>query len=343
MVNCDVTTNKAHISYDVCQKCGSLWLDAGELDKMAFQVEGSIEFCSEEEDASLGKDERQCPRCQDFTLARVRFLGETNIILEHCRNCGGFWLDGGELNLIDRELTKIMPVGGHGFSDFVNQVHLPIWSKRIQRPSSETDFQVAVEPIRGATHLGATKDRCPACAAQLDRYSIDGMEFEGCPKCHGMWLARDELRKLKNKVNDGQLHWLNSEVDHLEKARVVSSSRLCPKCPTSQLVSVVFGGSSVVIDYCPKCHGLWLDRGEFDSIVKHLHDEAVNAPKETIAREIGKDLKAAVAGGPEGRLAELEDAGAAAEAFANTVIFEHPGLFKFIMDASAATRTIGLG
>ena len=94
-------------------------------------------------------------------LSRVKFLGETNIALDHCRNCGGFWLDGGELNLIDRELEKIMPVSGHGFSDFVNNVHLPFWYKRVRRPSSETDFKVAVQPIRGAKHKGATDRKCP--------------------------------------------------------------------------------------------------------------------------------------------------------------------------------------
>jgi Zn-finger nucleic acid-binding protein len=50
MVNYDVITKKAELSYDSCGTCGSLWLDAGELDKMAFQVEGSIEYSSEEED-----------------------------------------------------------------------------------------------------------------------------------------------------------------------------------------------------------------------------------------------------------------------------------------------------
>ena len=44
MVNYYVQTKKETISYDVCESCGSLWLDAGELDKMAFQVEGSIEY-----------------------------------------------------------------------------------------------------------------------------------------------------------------------------------------------------------------------------------------------------------------------------------------------------------
>jgi hypothetical protein len=42
-----------------------------------------------------------------------------------------------ELNLFDNELAKIMPVSGHGFSDFVNNVHIPYWYKRIEK--SRTD------------------------------------------------------------------------------------------------------------------------------------------------------------------------------------------------------------
>lgn len=344
MVNYDVTTRATEFSYDVCEKCGSLWLDAGELDKMAFQVQGSIEFCSdEEEEKRAGDSLRKCPRCEDAVLARVKFLRETDIVLGHCRNCGGFWLDGGELNLIDRELTKIMPVSGHGFSDFVNNVHVPYWSKRIRKPSSETDFKVETEPVAGAEHLGATEDKCPACGAHLDRYRIHGIEFEGCPKCHGMWLVKNELRKLKNKVNDGQLHWLNDEIDHLEKTSVISSSRDCPKCSTNKLKTVVFGHSSVVIDWCPVCHGMWLDRGEFDALVGYLHDEAVNAQAAEIGGEIVKDLKEAVTGdSPEGRLAELGDAAAAVGAFANAVIFEHPELFRLITGAQNTARSVGM-
>ncbi len=343
MINYDVTTHATELSYDACEKCGSLWLDAGELDKMAFQVKGSIELCSAEEDAIARQPARKCPRCEDFELSAVKFLGETDIVLEHCKNCGGFWLDGGELNLIDRELTKIMPVSGHGFSDFVNNVHVPYWSKRIRRPSSETDFQVVVEPLPGAEHLAATDDKCPACDATLDRYRLHGMEFEGCPKCHGMWLVKDELRKLKNKVNEGQLHWLNDEVDHIEQATVISSSRACPKCSSSKLKSVIFGHSFVVLDWCPGCHGTWLDRGEFDAIVGYLHDEAMRATPEEIGSEAAKDLKAVVTGGPESRLAELGDAAAAVEALANTIIFDHPSLFRMIDQTQRNARSIGMG
>ncbi|HEY2799608.1 MAG TPA: zf-TFIIB domain-containing protein [Chthoniobacterales bacterium] len=343
MVNYDVTTKKAELSYDVCERCGSLWLDAGELDKMAFQVQGSIEVCSETEDQSA-RSTRNCPRCDDCQLVPVRFLGASDIVLDHCRNCGGFWLDGGELNLVDQELTRIMPVEGHGFSDFVNNVHVPLWSKRLRRPSSEIDFKVAVAPVSGAEHKGQTSKACPVDGTALDLYSLAHVEFEGCPKCHGMWLDKDELSKLKNTVNDGQLHWLNREVDNVEKVSAVVSSRTCPKCFSIKLRSIVFGHSGVVIDSCPDCHGVWLDRGEFDSIVHFLHDDATNATAKEIGRELREDLRKAASGeGPETRMAELGDAAAAVEALANTVIFDHPSLFNFVTGASQSGRILGMG
>src|ERR1700722_10534950 len=110
MTDNQVTTKKDTVSYDMCEKCGSLWLDAGELDKMAFKVEGSIEFCEEDKDAEPESQPKKCPRCDDFELDKVKFLESEESFLHHCRNCGGFFLDGGELNLIDAELKKIMPV-----------------------------------------------------------------------------------------------------------------------------------------------------------------------------------------------------------------------------------------
>jgi len=235
-----------------------------------------------------------------------------------------------------------MPVSGHGFSDFVNHVHVPYWFKRIKKPSSETDFKVEVEPISGAKHLRSTDDDCPACDAKLDLYSIVSMEFEGCPKCRGMWLTKDELRKLKNKVGIGQLHWLNAEVDNIEKTAAVQGKRICPKKDGGKLVSVVFGKSSVVLDWCPKCHGIWLDRGEFDKVIDYLTAELGNATVKDVEKEIADDVKNLWKGGPEGRLAEIGDIAAAVTALLNFTIFEHPALLKTVMDAEAAGRSVGM-
>jgi uncharacterized protein len=39
------------------------------------------------------------------------------------------------------------------------------------------------------------------------------------------------------------------------------------QCPVDGEVLVIAERSGVEIDYCPKCRGVWLDRGELDKII----------------------------------------------------------------------------
>ena len=40
------------------------------------------------------------------------------------------------------------------------------------------------------------------------------------------------------------------------------------KCPNCNVNLVMTERSSVEIDYCPECRGIWLDRGELDKIIE---------------------------------------------------------------------------
>jgi len=48
------------------------------------------------------------------------------------------------------------------------------------------------------------------------------------------------------------------------------------KCPVDHEPLIMTERSGVEIDYCPKCRGVWLDRGELDKIVER---SAVPAPQ----------------------------------------------------------------
>ncbi len=39
------------------------------------------------------------------------------------------------------------------------------------------------------------------------------------------------------------------------------------QCPIDGTALVITDRSGVEIDYCPKCRGVWLDRGELDKII----------------------------------------------------------------------------
>ena len=45
----------------------------------------------------------------------------------------------------------------------------------------------------------------------------------------------------------------------------------CPSCRTTLQLAERQG---IEIDYCPRCRGVWLDRGELDKIVERLGQES---------------------------------------------------------------------
>ena len=52
----------------------------------------------------------------------------------------------------------------------------------------------------------------------------------------------------------------------------------CPTCTETDLVMTDRQG--VEIDYCPKCRGVWLDRGELDKIIERSSQPAPSSKRD---------------------------------------------------------------
>ena len=50
------------------------------------------------------------------------------------------------------------------------------------------------------------------------------------------------------------------------------------KCPIDDETLIVSERNGVEIDYCPKCRGVWLDRGELDKIIDRAGEEFQRRP-----------------------------------------------------------------
>lgn len=55
------------------------------------------------------------------------------------------------------------------------------------------------------------------------------------------------------------------------------------KCPVDEETLVMTDRNGVEIDYCPKCRGVWLDRGELDKIIERAAGPA-NTPARAPSR-----------------------------------------------------------
>ena len=65
------------------------------------------------------------------------------------------------------------------------------------------------------------------------------------------------------------------------------------QCPIDQTELVMTERQGVEIDYCPKCRGVWLDRGELDKIIERSSafdsatDSGADADDSFLTRRVG--------------------------------------------------------
>ena len=50
------------------------------------------------------------------------------------------------------------------------------------------------------------------------------------------------------------------------------------KCPVDDRELVMSERQGIEIDYCPKCRGVWLDRGELDKLIERSEQHMAPAP-----------------------------------------------------------------
>jgi len=54
------------------------------------------------------------------------------------------------------------------------------------------------------------------------------------------------------------------------------------KCPVDNVDLVMSDRQGIEIDYCPKCRGVWLDRGELDKIIERANAAAPQAAPQPV-------------------------------------------------------------
>jgi Zn-finger nucleic acid-binding protein len=87
-----------------------LFLDEGQLNRVAEPTDGDLEFSTVDLDSFDHPDaygRADCPRCRGAVMMKVEFVIFTNIILDYCGRCRGFWLDGKELERINGEVRTL--------------------------------------------------------------------------------------------------------------------------------------------------------------------------------------------------------------------------------------------
>ena len=147
---------------------------------------------------------------------------------------------------------------------------------------------------------------CPEDGSELQTTDYKGVPIDVCPRCHGRWFDRDELRKAKDRTDD-DLRWLDFDPFGKEADRftIPSEGKRCPR-DAAEMNALTYEQSGVVIDRCPRCQGIWLNHDEFEKIVHYLERLLLTKPAAELRTDTLKQLVEVVAG-PEGVVSEVRD------------------------------------
>jgi uncharacterized protein len=65
-----------------------------------------------------------------------------------------------------------------------------------------------------------------------------------------------------------KLHKIGQLPQHAASKQVLIRNLFLMRCPSCEELLVMSDRQGIEIDYCPKCRGVWLDRGELDKIIE---------------------------------------------------------------------------
>ena len=100
-------------SVQTCPQCSGMFLEHGQLNAIAAPTPGDLEFSTVDLDSYQHDDDHgpiSCPR-DATTMRKVDFNIDSNIILDYCPTCHGFWLDANELVRINDEVKRLNEAG----------------------------------------------------------------------------------------------------------------------------------------------------------------------------------------------------------------------------------------
>ena len=104
---------------------------------------------------------------------------------------------------------------------------------------------------------------CPKCQKDtLQGFGqVEGVDVDFCSECKGIWFDAGELAFYVEVEKD---------VPDLEAAIASGkpSGHFCPRCSTELVETHYVPGESLMIDVCPSCKGIFLDKGEVPRVEK---------------------------------------------------------------------------
>jgi Zn-finger nucleic acid-binding protein len=114
--------------------------------------------------------------------------------------------------------------------------------------------------------------QCPIDQHDLQKQDYEGVaEVDICPHCSGVWLDKGELEAIQDTVGNDYIEEMDKFPDYAGNAYEVALQKkmadiTCPSCSATLERKEYAYTSQIMIDKCPSCHGIWLDKGELQAL-----------------------------------------------------------------------------
>lgn len=116
--------------------------------------------------------------------------------------------------------------------------------------------------------------QCPQCENLLVAVHAPGLELDQCAGCHGIWFDEAELRPFIQLVLETRddIEFGEYDPSRLSWSVPGGDEELfpCPVCRTEMQKMNYAVDSNVIVDRCPRCHGLWVEKSEIRDLAEFL-------------------------------------------------------------------------
>jgi Zn-finger nucleic acid-binding protein len=114
--------------------------------------------------------------------------------------------------------------------------------------------------------------QCPKCRAPMEQVQVERTQVDRCTKCRGLWFDALEDQDIRGTEAGERLDTAPVEA---RPGTADSRSIDCPRCQTRMIHMVDRMGKRIQYESCPRCHGKFLDAGEFRATEPRSMKDAV--------------------------------------------------------------------
>ncbi len=119
--------------------------------------------------------------------------------------------------------------------------------------------------------------KCPVCKTADLKYAEEdlGLRCYSCNSCEGDWIRFEDYINWKNKIQleESSLDTANDYLPEYD-SKIVN---LCPDCGKILIKYTVLPEFSFKVDHCSSCNGVWLDKNEWETLIKNDSHHDMNS------------------------------------------------------------------